>query len=57
LTRCDFQRVLSSLFWGAALAGFNGDAFDFLRGIGSDGYTGRWGARVSRDIFPDVISI
>jgi len=32
LTRCDFQRALSSLFWGAALAGFNGDAFDFFEG-------------------------
>lgn len=36
---------------GCRVHGFYGDAFDFLKGIGSDGYAGKWDTRVFRDAF------
>lgn len=55
LACCDFQRSpLPSL--GRYAHEFYGDAFDFLKGIGSDGYPGTDGARVCLGIFLDVIS-
>lgn len=37
--------------WGAVLTTFTEMPLIFLKGIGSDGYSSRWGARVFRDTF------